>query len=124
VTNDDNRNLALSVLSVIVLLMDVGALLGMAIMFPMTADRFRRVFADMGHALPGLTVFFLGIPAVVYPLVFGGLAVALVVKEFLLRPAAKLGINIVVLPLALLTAGAYFASLFLPMMQVLQAVQK
>ena len=120
---ESSRDLVLKVLSLVVLILDLVVLLGMAVTMPATAASFRRTFADMNRALPSLTAFFLGMPVAVYPLVLGFVGVALVVKEFLARPAVRLCINIAMLPLALVTAGAYVLSLFLPMMAMLRAIR-
>ena len=54
----------------------------------------------------------------------GALAVALLVKELLLRPAVRMAGNLVVLLIVLLAAGAYVYSIVMPVMTMMQVLQR
>ena len=109
--------------SLVLLLVDLLALLGMVGMVAISAPASRRFLADMGAEVPSLTRTFLSIPLWGYVAGLGALAVVLLVKELLLRPAVRMAVNLVVLPIVLLAAGAYVYSIVMPVMDMMQCIQ-
>jgi hypothetical protein len=120
--NDRGRDPVLAVLSAVVLLADVASLMVVGITAFFQVPSFRRIFTDMGAALPMLTTFFLNIPSAVYAALAVPLAVGLVVKEPLVRPVIRLVINIAALPPIIFTAIALILSLVLPLLSMMQAM--
>jgi hypothetical protein len=116
------RDRTMAVASAVVLVVDVTALVALATMAFFNIPSFRRVFADMGVALPLLTTFVLAIPPIVYVVLSILLAMALIVKEFLVRPVIRLVINIVALPPIVFTAIALIMALVLPLLRTMQAM--
>jgi hypothetical protein len=124
VQQDIDRDLIPGILSAVVLVLAEVVLVGTIWLMLHSTPTFRQLAADMGARTPALTAFFLDAPKPLFPAVLGVIAAGLLLKELLLRPRVRLWINIAALPAALLFAGLYVASLYLPMLSVLQQVQQ
>jgi hypothetical protein len=120
--NDRGRDRVLAVLSAVVLLADVASLMVVGVTAFFHVPIFRRIFTDMGAALPVLTTFFLDIPPAVYAALAVVLAVGLIVKEPLVRPVVRLVVNIAALPPIIFTAIALILALVVPLLSMMQAM--
>jgi hypothetical protein len=114
----------LVVLSAVVLAADLAVLAAATVAALFVVPRFRRVFAEMGAELPRLTRLHLSTPLAAHLGLLALLAAGLIAKEVLVRrPNIRLLINVLVLVFLLLAAGVYVLALFLPMVQMVQAMQ-
>ena len=120
----ETRFPAVTVVSLLALISNLLLLCATGATIVGTSAKFEGVFADMGMALPALTVWLLQVPDEAYLTAIGAIFVALLVKEVAIRrPAIRLVINLVFFLLCLVLAGVYFLGLFLPMMQAIKSLQ-
>jgi hypothetical protein len=122
-TNDNAHDRVLAILSVLVLVLDMAALFVLGITGLFVIPYSLRFFCHMRSALPGLTRFIVAVPHLVYLLAPILLAAALAVKEFLVRPVARLVINFIALPIILLAVAVIVLALMMPMLSMMQAIR-
>jgi hypothetical protein len=124
VSSLNGRSITYQVASLILLVTDVSLLCGLGAGIVAMSGSFRRLFMDLGAALPKLTAWLLLVPQAGYLAAIGLFGVALVVKEVAIRrPEIRLWINLAALLLIVLAAGLWTAAVILPMMQTFSALQ-
>ena len=105
--------------------MDLAGLLLLVFCTTFGAARFSRMFDDLleGRPLPPLTNAFLAVPGAVYVLLFNGLMVALVVKEFYVANRTRtLVVNVAVFLAVALFFMAFVVAMFMPMVVTIGTV--
>ena len=114
-----------TIASMVVLILDVIGCIVLAAMTLRTTAKFKAIFADLGVQLPQITQVLVSLPAALYVVIFLGLIIALVVKEKVMRnkPLA-FTLNVVVLIGGIAYLAVYVAAMFLPMMQMIQTMEK
>ena len=106
------------VASVAVLVLDVAGLLLIAFCTTFGVPRFRLIFDDLleGRCLPPLTKAFMSVPGAAYVLLFGGLIVALILKELYdANKTRTLAVNVVVFLAAAFFFIAFTFAMVMPM---------
>ena len=82
-----------------------------------------QAYDDFDAELPGITMAVLNLGSTACALVIGVIALALLVKELLIKkPAVKLVINVIFLVLALVQVGVFVVAMFLPMLNLMQSM--
>jgi hypothetical protein len=114
----------MTLLSMLVLLIDLGLLVAGGFVATVTRSGFADIFADFDAELPVMTEAFMAVPNWLFLLVFAAVAVLLVIKEIGLRRHALLNLCVnVVVWLFLLSAGvAVYLALFLPLFQLIESL--
>ena len=114
-----------AIASMVVLILDVIGVLVLAISTLCTSSKFLLIFKELNAPLPQITQFFLSIPATVYLILFLGVILALILKEFAIKNkplafAANMGTLVIGIAYCVL----YVTALFLPLMQIIQSLEK
>ncbi len=111
----------MTLLSMLVLLIDLGLLVAGGFVTTVIRSGFADIFFDFDADLPAMTEAFLAVPNWLFRLLFAAVAVLLVIKEIALwrRASLSLSLNFAV-ALCLLVAGvAVYLALFLPLRQLI-----
>lgn len=114
-----------TVASLVVLILDVIGVFVLTTITLYTSARFEVIFKELNVPLPQITQFFLSIPATVYLIIFLGVILALILKEIAIKskPLA-FAANMVALVIGLAYCVLYVTALFLPLMQIIQSLEK
>jgi hypothetical protein len=114
----------MTLLSVLVLLIDLGLLVAGGFVATATRSSFADIFADFDMELPTMTEAFMAVPNWPFLLALAAVAVLLVIKEIALRRHALLNLCVnVVAWLFLLSAGvAVYLALLLPLFQLIESL--
>jgi hypothetical protein len=114
-----------TVASLVVLILDVIGVFVLTTITLYTSARFEVIFKELNVPLPQITQFFLSIPTTVYLIIFFGVILALILKEIAIKskPLA-FAANMVALVIGLAYCVLYVTALFLPLMQIIQSLEK
>ena len=111
--------------SLVVLILDVigGFVLTTATLY--ISDKFLAIFKELNVQLPQITQLFLSIPTTVYLIIFFGVILALILKEIAIKSKPlTFSINMVALVIGVAYCFLYVIALFLPLIQIIQSVEK
>jgi hypothetical protein len=111
--------------SLVVLIIDVigGFVLTTATLY--ISDKFLAIFKELNVPLPQITQLFLSIPTTVYLIIFFGVILALILKEIAIKSKPlTFSINMVALVIGVAYCFLYVIALFLPLIQIIQSVEK
>ena len=109
----------------VVLILDVigGFVLTTATLY--ISDKFLAIFKELNVPLPQITQLFLSIPTTVYLIIFFGVILALILKEIAIKSKPlTFSINMVALVIGVAYCFLYVIALFLPLIQIIQSVEK
>ena len=114
-----------TIASMVVLIIDVIGGFVLATITLFVKSIFLELFKDLDVPLPQITQFFLSIPATFYLIIFSGLILALILKENAIKnkPLA-FAINMAALVIGVAYCFLYVTALFLPLMQIIQSMEK
>jgi len=111
--------------SLVVLILDVigGFVLTTATLY--ISDKFLAIFKELNVQLPQITQLFLSTPTTVYLIIFFGVILALILKEIAIKSKPlTFSINMVALVIGVAYCFLYVIALFLPLIQIIQSVEK
>lgn len=114
-----------TITSMVVLILDVigGFVLTTATLY--ISDKFLAIFKELNVPLPQITQLFLSIPTTVYLIIFFGVILALILKEIAIKSKPlTFSINMVALVIGVAYCFLYVIALFLPLIQIIQSVEK
>lgn len=114
-----------TIASLVVLILDVigGFVLTTATLY--ISDKFLAIFKELNVPLPQITQLFLSIPTTVYLIIFFGVILALILKEIAIKSKPlTFSINMVALVIGVAYCFLYVIALFLPLIQIIQSVEK
>ncbi|HUS90729.1 MAG TPA: hypothetical protein VM695_02725 [Phycisphaerae bacterium] len=121
---DDSRLSAISVFSLVAMTADLLLLGSVGMVVSYMSPRLQTVLLDTGAALPALTLWLLQVPHSAWLAGAWLLALGLVLKELLVRPAwVRLAANLALLLLLAAATAVYFLCLVIPMMQLITSLQ-
>lgn len=114
-----------AIASMVVLIIDAigGFVLTTATLY--ISARFYAIFKELNVQLPQITQFFLSIPTTMYLIIFSGVILALILKEIAIKSKPlTFAINMAALVVGVAYCFLYVTALFLPLMQIIQSMEK
>lgn len=114
-----------TIASLVVLIVDVigGFVLTTATLY--ISARFYAIFKELNVQLPQITQLFLSIPTTMYLIIFFGVILALILKEIAIKSKPlTFGINLAALVIGVAYCFLYVTALFLPLIQIIQSMEK
>ncbi len=116
---------AYRLISLALLVTDCSLLCGLGAGMLALSGGLEGVYADMGVALPKLTILILAVPRPAYVAAVSLLGIALIGKEVAIRHlAVRLWVNLAVLVLLVIAAAVWVAGMVIPLMQITSSLQR